>query len=197
MALSTSATASSSSSSSLSAPTRLPSLLSSTASRLLSGGVEVEVGSELTLPQLTDDEYNAMLDELISSTALAEAVMVEGPAVQRLHEEEQGGTEEKNGQHDSTSAAADGGDNRDAREQRMVGKRAAAAVRDGAGPGEVEGADDADINMATQCTLTVSATSGRVFDRSTNQSGSPQLRQLSPPIAALCTALSGLRRSTH
>ena len=87
----TTATSSSASSSSLTVPTRLPSLLSRTGSRGLSGW-ELDGGSsgasEVALPALTDAEYNAMLDELISSTSLADAVVVEGPALQMMEDEE-------------------------------------------------------------------------------------------------------------
>jgi len=171
---------STSASSALSAPTRLPSLLSSTGARQWSaaagGGAGAGGGggggAELSLPQLTESEFNLMLDELITTTALAEAVVVEGPAVQRMDEEE--AEEQEEGRERKEEAIVDEGE---------------------------EVAEDATTATPRMLTVTPAATSPS--ERPTNHYAPPQRRQQTNThrLSAVSTpppaTLRPLRRSPH
>ena len=195
-----SATAASLSSSSLSAPGRLPSLLSSTGSR---GALSTEAGSgaEVSLPPLTDDEYNAMLDELISSTTLAEAVVVEGPALLRMEQEEDEAEEaadEEEGRDEEKRASSD--------EQKEAGREMdGPAQTDGVRSSDAEGKEgheDGDAELtATPRTVTVIGATSRQSEREMDQSAPPHRRQSNKTTTrhqhtALCCSTTRLSPST-
>ena len=187
---SASATATSVASSSLFAPTRLPSLLSSTVERdwSVAEGLAVSGGGgvEMTVPQLTDDDYNTMLDELISNTAFAEAVVVEGPAVHRMNEEEQADEQDGEDTQREHRKAAESEANkrwRGGREERKESARDGDVDANGANESDEEDA----VNMATPRTLTVIDASNRQAERAlAHHSHTPQRSQ--PQTQPHCSA---------
>ena len=182
------AATSSSSASSLSAPLRLPSLLSSTGSRELTTG-DGSGATETTLPLLSDAEYNAMLDELISSTTLADAVIVEGPALQQMEDEEdeQQEQEQEKQQQQQVDEEQTGrsGSTRDSEERKEAPRdenkdeHGGDAMDAASEEKEDRSDDDMDDVQATPRQVTVVGVGVGVeqSERSTSQSAPPKRRQ--------------------